>query len=126
MAAVTWAQSGTYGVVGTCANNDDAPTLATQGLALAGVYGFTVHYEATSGNLTAGGKLKCYLYNPNTAAENKWSRAYDLDLTVGEAAGTSAWMGFTVSSPLSGSRIAYIPSAIGQAGKVYILGTRKV
>lgn len=130
-AAVTWAAAGSNGVVGTCAAATmDAPTLATQGLVLnsaasGSVHNIVVSYESTSGNLTATtGKLLAYWYNPNSDRENKWERAQALDLTVGEAADSATWQGITITSPIPSSRIAWVPSAIGQAGKVYIQGSR--
>jgi hypothetical protein len=125
-AAVTWATAGTFGVAGTCsAATMDAPTLVTQGLPLAGLHNLVVSYESTTGNLTATtGKLLAYWWNPQSGRDNKWERAKDLDLAVGEAADSAVWAGITVVSALPGSRIAYVPSAIGQAGKVYIQGAK--
>lgn len=129
-AAVTWASSGDRSTTGTCSGASmDAPTLVTEGLSLGNqtapiVRSLSVAYEATSGNLTVGGKLFAYVWIPTSASENKWHRATDLDLTVGTAAGTAVWLGLDIPPAYLGMRVAWVPSSIGQAGKVYLLGAR--
>lgn len=94
-----------------------APSVATQGLPLNGLAGFTVHAEAAAA-MTAGGVLQAYLWNPVTA---RWNRAPDLDLTV-SAVQWQSFAGFQVAAGTG--RIAYVPSGIGQAVNIYVIGGR--
>lgn len=117
-AATTWssASSGRT-VIATCTTGtESAPTLATQGIELANVSGFAVHAE-TAGTMTAGGVLLAYLYNPQSSV---WNRAPDLDLTV-QALADQSFAGFQVTS--YAGRLAYVPSGVGVAVTIYIVGT---
>jgi hypothetical protein len=93
-----------------------APTLATEGMSLDQVGGFVVHAQA-AGAMTAGGKLKAYLWNVKAA---RWNPAPDLDLTVA-ALQFQGFVGFAV--PSAQGRAAYLPSGVGVAVDVYINAT---
>lgn len=118
-ATTTWSNGSSARVaIATCTTGtESAPTLATQGLELANVSGFAVHAE-TAGTMTAGGVLQAYLYNPE--GSGSWNRAPDLDLTV-QALAKQSFAGFQVTS--YAGRIAYVPSGVGLAVTVYIVGT---
>jgi hypothetical protein len=124
-AATTWSNGAwLFGgpgstVIATCSTGtESAPTLATQGISLANLAGFVVHAE-TAGTMTAGGLLKAYLYNAETGS---WISAPDLDLTV-QALAKQSFSGFTVTAPAG--RIAYVPSGVGVAVTIYIVGTAR-
>jgi hypothetical protein len=119
-ATETWAKGtrGNASAVATCtASNgtETAPTSTAAGLALVGIRGFTVHIE-TAGTMTAGGSLLAYLFNPESG---HWVRAPDLDLTV-TAVGSMSFAGFSVSGGTG--RIQYVPSGVGLASTIYIIG----
>lgn len=98
----------------------NAPTQATDGLALTSNEVFikaAVVFVETAGTMTAGGLLKCYLFNPVTAS---WTAAPDLDLTVQNVA-KQGFSGLYIPAP--GGRIAYIPSGVGLACDIYIIGS---
>jgi hypothetical protein len=123
-ATETWAKGarGAFSAVATCTTGtgtEAAPTTSTSaGLSLAGIHGFTVHIE-TSGTMTAGGKLLAYLFNPETG---NWTPVSDgsLDLTV-SAVASQSFSGFAVYG--GGGRIAYVPSGVGVASHIYIVGS---
>jgi hypothetical protein len=98
---------------------ESAPTgsAALTGLDLTSIDGFAVYVEA-AGAMTAGGKFLAYLQNPATGT---WIRVHDgsLDLTV-SAVATQAFTGFMVAGGTS--KLAYIPSGVGQASVLYIVG----
>ena len=108
----------------TTTGTEAAPTLATQGFDLNGLAGFTVHLESIANgdggvmNFSAG-TLLGYLYNPVSGV---WNRASELDLVVAAGVPTAAYTGFSVSNP--NGRVAWVPSGVGVAVKVYIEGTR--
>ena len=108
----------------TTTGTEAAPTATTDGFSLDGLAGFTVHLESVPNgdggvlNFSAG-TLLGYLYNPVSGA---WNRASELDLTVAAGAPTAAYTGFTVSNP--NGRVAWVPSGVGVAVRVYIEGTR--
>ena len=108
----------------TTTGTEAAPTTATDGFGLNGLAGFTVHLESVPNgdggvlNFSAG-TLLGYLYNPVSGA---WNRASELDLVVAAGAPTAAYTGFTVSNP--NGRVAWVPSGVGVAVRVYIEGTR--
>lgn len=118
-ATTTWSNGSSARVsIATCSTGtESAPTLATQGLELANVSGFSVHAE-TAGTMTAGGLLLAYVYNPE--GSGSWNRAPDMDLTV-QALAKQSFTGFQVTS--YAGRIAYVPSGVGVAVTVYIVGT---
>lgn len=107
-------------VASTGTETGDPPTLATDGLALSDLRGFTVHVEAAAA-MTAGGLLLAYLWNPVTA---RWIRVADgsLDLTVA-AIQYQSFGGFRIDGD-GPVRIAYVPSGIGQASTIWIVGSR--
>lgn len=117
-ATTTWSNGSSARVsIATCTTGtESAPTLATQGLELANVSGFSVVAE-TAGTMTAGGVLQAYLYNPESSS---WSRSPDLDLVV-QALAKQAFSGFQVTS--YAGRLAYVPSGVGVAVTIYIVGT---
>jgi hypothetical protein len=120
-ATTTWSTGSSARVsVATCSTgSESAPTLATHGLALGQVSSFTVVAE-TAGTMTAGGVLQAYYYNPESAS---WVRAPDMDLIV-QALAKQAFPGFQVTSNVGrGERIAFIPSGVGVAVTVYIVGS---
>ena len=108
----------------TTTGTEAAPTLATEGFSLDGLAGFTVHLESVPNgdggvmNFSAG-TLLGYLYNPVSGV---WNRASELDLVVAAGGSTAAYTGFTVSNP--NGRVAWVPSGVGVAVRVYIEGTR--
>jgi hypothetical protein len=121
--ATTWTQDATVPSTqaavakAVCTTGTEAaPTLVTEGLDLWSLTGFVVHAEAAAA-MTAGGLLKAYVWNPVTA---RWNPVPDLDLTVA-ALQYQAFAGFAVSSGIG--RIAYVPSGVGQAVTLYIVGT---
>jgi hypothetical protein len=118
LATTTWSNGSSARVsIATCSTgSESAPTLATQGLELANVSGFTVHAE-TAGTMTAGGVLQAYLYNPESSS---WIRSPDLDLVV-QALAKQSFAGFQVTS--YAGRLAFVPSGVGVAVTVYIVGT---
>lgn len=92
--------------------NESAPTLATEGLNLADLNGFSVHVSADSGQTFTAvtGGLAAYIWDELI---NAWARAPELDLTIqAGAVGTRrcSFTGFTVSSPRG--RLAYIPASL--------------
>lgn len=95
-------------------------TTTTAGLRLTGLKGVTVCVETTTGgNMTAGGKLLAYLWNPTTG---KWGPIPDLDLTVA-AVPVECFPGFTITADLG--RFAMEPSGLGTTTDVYIRGATK-
>lgn len=97
-------------------------TVSTDGINLRNTEGITVIVETTTGgNMTAGGKLNAYFWNPSTG---KWCPVSDgsLDLTVA-AVPTQAWSGLTVTSDYG--RIAWEPNGLGTSTNVYIRATKR-
>lgn len=121
-AATTWADlaalpSWSRGVSATCTTGtESAPAAATDGIALNGFAGFSVTIE-TGGTMTAGGQLLAYMRN---ASSGNWVRAPDLDLVV-QALANQSFGGFTVTADVG--RVAYVPSGVGVASTIYIIGT---
>jgi hypothetical protein len=98
-----------------------APTTSTtDGLRLDGIKGFTIHVEAGSA-MTAGGLFLAYQFNNVTG---NWTRVADgsLDLTA-SAVTKQSWSGFWVAADMN--RITWVPSGIGVASTMYILGAPK-
>ena len=126
MAAATWTLTGSTSVKAVAGSGTaDAPTLATQGMNLANVGGFSVVASADSGQTLSGaGSLQAYLYDDNVA---RWARCPDLDLTCGTASVRDlAFPGFSVLSPRG--RIAYVPSGVtvSSGGVTIYLNATKV
>jgi hypothetical protein len=120
-ATTTWSKVGNY--VSLCTETTgtgDAPTLVTQGLGLLGLKTVQVCVEPSASTLT-NGTLLAYLWNPSSSTAGAWYRAPGLDLTSATAAG-SCFVGINFQA--SGSRIAYVPSGLAVANKIYILGWR--
>ena len=114
-ASSTWTLPGTnYSLLTATSGTENAPSTATQGLALTGYTTVSVFVETTASTFTAG-SLVCYLYDHVGAV---WVRAPDLDLTVG--AYNTSFIGINIRS--NGGRIAYVPSGLGQANVVRIFG----
>jgi hypothetical protein len=89
------------------------------GLDLFGLKGFAIHAQTAGGAaMTAGGKLKAYIYNPFLG---RYAETPDLDLTVA-ALPYQGFTGFTV--PADWGYIAYVPSGTGQAGSIFLVGRR--
>jgi hypothetical protein len=123
--ATTWTQDATLSTYqaavakAVCTTGTEAdPTLVTEGLDLWSLTGFAVHAEAAAA-MTAGGLLKAYAWNPVTA---RWNPVSDgsLDLIVA-AVQYQAFQGLEVTSGIG--RIAYVPSGVGQAVTLYLVGT---
>lgn len=83
------------------------------GVDLFGVKACTVRAEAAAA-MTAGGILLAYALNPIT---NKWGRATGLDLTVSNVQ-YETFLGIPIVEDWS--RIAFVPSGVGQAVTIYI------
>lgn len=92
-----------------------APNLV--GIDLYGLKGVVVQVEAAAA-MTAGGKLLAYILNPIT---NKWGRATWLDITVSNVQ-YETYPGINVN--VDWSRLAFIPSGVGQAAVIYLSGRR--
>jgi hypothetical protein len=122
-ATTTWSRGARrYTAIATCTTGTESAPSGTSsilGLELTGLEGFTVYAEA-GGAMTAGGFLQAYLQNP---ASGNWVRAPDLDLTA-QALSSQAFAGFTVNG--GSGRIAYVPSGIGLAVTIYIVGMPRV
>jgi hypothetical protein len=116
----------------TATGTEPAPvtsTVSTDGLDLRNLQGLSFEVETCSsvctlagGNMTAGGKLNAYLWNPVTG---KWLPVSDgsLDLTVAAVPGQS-FSGFTVTGDYS--RIAMEPNGLGTSSATYIYGIQRV
>lgn len=120
-ASKTWAKGyrAQFSAVATCTTGtESAPSGTGDGLSLAGIHGFAVYVETGAGAMTAGGKLLAYLFNPETGT---WDPVSDgtLDLTV-SAVASQAFSGFAVYGGTG--RIAYVPSGVGLAVHIYIVG----
>jgi hypothetical protein len=90
---------------------DSAPTLATDGQALAGIGGFTLVLEADLGQtLTGAGNLLGFSYD----SCNGWARSPDIDVQIPSAAAGQrrvAFPGWTISNP-RGS-VAHVAAGVG-------------
>lgn len=85
------------------------------GLALLDLKAVSITAEAAAA-MTAGGLLKVYLLNPITS---RWASAPGLDIAV-SALQYESYPGFEV--PGDWSRIALVPSGVGQAVDIYLTG----
>ena len=128
LATTTWGTSSTQSytsVATTTTGTEAAPTLSTQGFSLDGMAGFTVYLESVPNgdggvmNFSAG-TLLGYAYNP---ASGNWTRSSDLDLVVPAGVPTASYKGFKVDDQRG--RVAWVPSGVGVAVKVYIVGTAR-
>jgi hypothetical protein len=116
--------SGTTAII-SCAQAGvtcDAPTLATQGLKLDRLQGFSVTACADAGQTLSGaGTLTAYVYDETVGV---WSRIPELDLTAGTA--TVRCLTFAavwVAAPRG--RVAYVPTTVTASSNlvvVYIIG----
>jgi len=124
-ATTTWSSEsqGLISIATCTTGTESAPTLATQGLELSNISGFTVAVEATVAvdagfeTFTAG-TLQAYVYNP---VSGRWSRDPDLDQSVTAGISGQSYTGFQV--PARSGRIAFIPNGLGVAVKITIHGT---
>jgi hypothetical protein len=123
LAATTWTTDGTLPAYQAAVSKavcttgtESAPTLGTQGLDLWNLTGFAVHAEAAAA-MTAGGKLLAYTWNPVTS---RWNPAPDLDLVV-SALQYQSFAGFQITAGIG--RVAFVPSGVGQAVTIYVVGT---
>lgn len=118
-ATSTWSQPGTaYSLLTETTGTGDAPSAATDGLALAGITTVSVYALKSGADELHAGSLLAYLYDPVGAA---WSRAPDLDLTTIAAACSFVGINFRAN----GGRIAYVPSGLGHGNYVRIFGWRQ-
>lgn len=120
--ATTWTTPASLVSKAACTTGSETgtpPSTDSDGLALSRLSGFVVHVEA--GSAMTAGSLAAYLWNPVT---DQWNRAPELDITVVGGGSSEASSGFAVTSPRSGSRIAYLPDGLGVAVDVYIVATR--
>ena len=101
----------------TTTGTESAPSGTTEGIALSGLSGVNVYVIASSA-MTAGGTLLAYVLDPVTAA---WYRDPDLDLTV-SALTTQTWGGWQING--GAGRLAYVPSGVGVAVTLYVVGVR--
>lgn len=111
--------------IACAATTCDAPTLVTEGLSLntgdaAPFCAFSVMVEAAS-NMTAGGKLLVYLWNPYSALANKWAAYPDGDCTI-TAVGNYACTVYYAPVHTKSSRISVVGSGVGLAHSIYITG----
>lgn len=122
--ATTWSTLSGRSVKAVCTTGtESAPTLATEGMSLDGVGGFSVHLEGdVTRTITTAGTLQAYLYEDVTGI---WNRAPDLDLTPGVTGVRGCgFIGFTV--PSARGRIAYLPSGVAVSlgnVNIFILAT---
>jgi hypothetical protein len=107
-AAATWTLTGARSATAVCATGTcDAPTLATEGMNLDAVKGFSVVVSAdNTRTLSGAGALRAYTYDGT-----RWARCPDLDLTTATASVRDlSFAGFTVTAPRG--RIAYVPDGV--------------
>ncbi len=99
-----------------------APSVVTEGLPLqngSAICYFAVSVEATGGNMTAGGKLLAYVWNPESVLANKWSPWPGGDCTV---TAVPAYNCTPVATPVqtSGSRVVWVASGLGKENLIYM------
>ena len=115
----TWSSAGVKkSLLVESTGTGDAPSAKTNGLSLVGISSVCVFVESTASTFTAG-SLLAYLWNEDSGSSGAWFRAPDLDLTITAVA---KWGTLGVNVKANGSRLAYTPSGLGQANKVYIHG----
>jgi hypothetical protein len=103
----------------------DAPTLATEGLKLDNMQGYSVTACAASGQTLSGaGTLTAYVYDETVAV---WSRIPELDLTVSGTPGRCiTFLGVWVAAPRG--RVAYAPTGVTASSvsvTVYVIGEKR-
>ena len=124
-AAATWTNPSGTTAVAVCAQagvSCDAPTLATQGLPLDRLQGFSVTACAAVGQTLSGaGTLTAYVYDDTVGV---WSRIPDLDLTVGTA--TIRCIAFpAIWVAAARGRVAFVPTVVTASTNsvtVYLIG----
>lgn len=116
--ATTWTATGSRSVKAVCTTGTEAaPTLATEGMQLDSVDGFTLYLAADAGQtITGGTSLKCYLRN---RIDGVWARFADWDVSLGAGnftvqettfAGPSAGKGWPIID--RADRLAFVPSGV--------------
>ena len=115
MAAATWSSNGQWSVKAVCASGTaDAPTLASEGIDLQGIRGFTVHVEADSTRTLSGaGTLDFYIWNNEGQRWGKLcsSTGAQVQYTVAASGVRSCgYQGFEVID--SKDRIAIVPTGV--------------
>lgn len=117
----TSTNGGKYVTVVFTTGTESAPTNEdTVGIRLDGLKGVVVMVE-TGSAMTAGGLFLAYIRNP---VSGYWERVADgsLDLTV-SAVTKQGWPGLFI--PVDDGRITWVPSGIGVAGTLYLVGAVK-
>ena len=124
--ATTWTNpQSNYFLAACTSGSESAPTLVTEGMALTQtnrrgkVGSLAIHAEAAAA-MTAGGFLKCYLWNP---VSEQWNECPDLTITV-TALQDEAYAGIEVPGAFFASRVAFVPSGVGQAVNIFHFGVR--
>lgn len=124
--STTWTNPQTNYYLATCTSgSESAPTVVTEGMALTQanyrgkVGSLSIHAEAAA-TMTAGGLLKCYLWNPFSA---QWNECPDLTITV-TALKDESYAGIEVPGAFYGTRVAYVPSGVGQAVNIFHFAVR--
>lgn len=126
--AITWAEDSitsrnpdTVTVAqATCTTGtESAPATAdaASGLSLRGVGTVHVHAESAAAEFTAGGTLDVYLQNPKTL---RWNKRTDLVMTIEALTGQAFEIGAVEIR--GGCRIAVVPTGLGQACVITLLG----
>jgi hypothetical protein len=103
----------------------DAPTLATQGLSLDNMQGYSVTAcAAAAQTLSGAGTLTAYVYDDTVGV---WSRIPELDLTVSGTPGRClTFLAVWVAAPRG--RVAYAPSGVTASSvsvTVYVIGEKR-
>lgn len=115
----TWTWSGGYtnpiGKLVTTTGTEAAPAIASAGISLGAVGGFSVRLDAAVA-VTAG-TLQAYLLSPVDAT---WARCPDLDIAV--PAGVTSYVSAGFSVTAHAGRVAYVPAGLGQAVTIHIIG----
>jgi hypothetical protein len=127
-AAATWTNPSGTTAVAVCAQAGvtcDAPTLATQGLSLDNVQGFSVTAcAAAAQTLSGAGTLRAYVYDD---AVGLWSRLPDLDLTnTTSAVRCVTFAGIWAAAPRG--RVAYVPDTVTASSNsvtIHIIGEKR-
>ena len=91
---------------------------ATSGLLLNGLIGVDIRVESTTGSPFTAGTLDFYVLNP---ISGRWARLSTMQQAVGAVTG-EAYEDFDVRGR-DGSRLAALPTGLGQACEVYLFGT---
>jgi hypothetical protein len=115
----TPSNGGKYVTVTFSLTTEAAPTDGSSaGIRLDGIGALSLQAESAT-NMTAGGVFLAYVQNPITL---KWMRVSDGSLDLTTAATTKqAWAGLKVEGSVG--RITWVPSGVGVATTLYIIGT---